>query len=501
MDVAELRSGLADLMADSRHELQDRFVEWIDKHMEPHGAAVDDAIRRTLEEIISTLIDSIRDGRYENILLRLKDFVGEPGFEQAEAGLRAFRTILVNEVNRSMEDVETKHRTIELVYKDFDVILDGISRLYERMYALRLEKRIEERTAELLETRGLYKGLVENSPIGVCILQDGKIGFANDEFARISGYGKEEIIGFNYRLLLAPQSLENHREGIERRLVGLDGPLTYRAKGLRKDGSSVEVEICSVPTTFKGKPATQGLVRDISREKKIEQLRQSFFSNVSHELRTPLTTVSGYIKFLLGGKMGNLNQSQVQALQAANEEADKLDRLIDTIIELSSLDSESFRLHLGDVDIARVTGETARSKESQAKHKELRLEVNLPKNLPHVVGDERRLELLMSNIIDNAVKFTPEGGTVKIAGYEEGSDVVIEISDTGIGIPKDEQSKIFDRFYQVDSSPTRMYGGAGLGLSICEEIADLHGGRIEVESDAGKGTTFKVRLPREGKPE
>ena len=501
MDVAELRSGLADLMADSRHELQDRFAKWIGKHMEPHGVAVDDAIGRILEEIISTLIDSVRDGGYENILLRLRDFVGKPGFEQAEAGLRAFRTILVNEVNRSMEDVETKHRMIELIYKDFDVILDGISRSHERMYALRLEKRIEERTAELLETRGLYKGLVEGSPIGVCILQDGKIEFANDELARIGASAHQEITGMNYRLLLTPESLENYREGIERKQVELDGPLTWRAKIVRKDESLVEIEVYSVPTTFGGRPATQCMVRDISREMRIEQLRQSFFSNVSHELRTPLTTVSGYIKFLLGGKMGELNQSQMQALQAANEEADKLDCLIDTIIDLSSLDSESFRLHLGDVDIARVTGETARSKESQAKHKELRLEVNLPENLPHVVGDERRLELLMSNIIDNAVKFTPEGGTVKIAGYEEGSDVVIEISDTGIGIPKEEQSKIFDRFYQVDSSPTRTYGGAGLGLSICKEIADLHGGRIEVESDAGKGSTFKVRLPREGRPE
>ncbi len=501
MDVAELRSGLADLMASSKNELQARFVKWLERHMESHEVVVDDAIGRTLEEIVSTLIDSTRDGRYENILLRLKDFVDKPGFEQAEAGLRAFRTILVNEVNRSIEDVTTKRRTVQLIYKDFDLMLDGISRLHERMYALRLEKRIEERTAELLETRRLYEGLVEGSPIGVCILQDDKIRFANDELARMGGYVKEEITGMDYRLLLTPESLENHRESIERRQVGLDGPLTWRAKVVRKDESLLEIEVYSVPTTFGGRPATQCMVRDISREMKIEQLRQSFFSNVSHELRTPLTTVSGYVKFLLGGKMGELDQSQVQALEAANDEADKLDRLIDTIIELSSFDSESYRLRLGDVDIARLIDETARSKESQAKHKDLRLEVNLPENLPHVVGDERRLELLMSNIIDNAVKFTPEGGTVKITGCEEGSDVVIEVSDTGIGIPKEEQSRIFDRFYQVDSSPTRTYGGAGLGLSICKEIADLHGGRIEVESDAGKGSTFKVRLPREGRPE
>lgn len=501
MDVADLRSGLADLMASSKQELQARFVKWIERHMESHEVVVDDAIGRILEEIVSILIDSVRDGRYEKVLLRLKGFIDEPGFEQAEAGLRAFRTILVNEVNRSMGDVETKHCTIELIYKDFDLMLDVISRLYERMYALRLEKRIEERTAELVEAQGLYEGLVENSPIGVCIVQDDMIVFANDRLAGIGGYAKEDITGVDYRLLMAPESLDNVIEGIERRQKGLDGPLTYRTKGVRRDGSPVEVEVYSIPTTFKGKPATQCVVRDISREKKIEQLRQSFFSNVSHELRTPLTTISGYIKFLLGGKMGELNQSQMQALQAANEEADKLDRLIDTVIELSSFDSESFRLHLGDVDVARVTEETARSKESQAKHKDLRLEVNLPENLPHVVGDERRLGLLMSNIIDNAIKFTPGGGAVKIAGHEEGSDVVIEVSDTGIGIPKEEQSKIFDRFYQVDSSPTRMHGGAGLGLSICKEIVDLHGGRIEVESDVGKGSTFRVCLPREGKRE
>ncbi|MFQ6128079.1 MAG: ATP-binding protein [Thermoplasmata archaeon] len=500
-NTKKLRSTLAALTAGSEDQLLKRFGEWLQKYSESRDTTLEAAVQVVMREMFSTLITSLRTGRYEEILVQLKNLPFDFQIEQVEAGLRAFRAILVRKANDSLEDPTSKHRAVELIYKDFDLILDSVSRLQDKMYALRLEKEIERKTAELLEAQDLYKGLVENSPIGVCILQDNQIKFANDEFARMGGYTKEEIIGMDYRQLLTPESLEEHKEGIERRQRGLDGPLTYRATALRKDGSPIEVEIHSVPTVFKGKPATQSTVRDISREKKIEQLRQSFFSNVSHELRTPLTTISGHIKFLLSGKKGKLDPSHRQFLEAASEETDKLDRIIDTILELASLDSKSFRLHLADVDMTRVTRKVANSKTPQAKQKDLTLEVSLPDGLSHIVGDERRLEMLMNNIVDNAIKFTPEGGEVRIEGRDEGSNVVIEISDTGIGIAKEEQSKIFDRFYQADSSPTRKYAGAGLGLSICKEIADLHGGRIEVESDVGKGSTFRILLPKEGRPE
>ncbi|MFQ6107612.1 MAG: sensor histidine kinase [Thermoplasmata archaeon] len=497
METEKLRNIVADFMTDSEVELRERFEIWIDKRMRSHKLVVYHDVHQILREIIPDLIASVRTGGYERILVHLKGFIEKSGFEHVEAGLRAFRSILVNEMSKCVQDIDTRHRIIELIYRDFDIMLDGVSKLNARMHAQRLEQEIMERTEELVETKDLYRGLVENSPIGVCLLQEGKIKFANDELARIGRYKKEDLLGMEYHRFLTPESLEEHREGIERRQHGLNGALTYKAKALRKDGSTVEVEIHSVPTTFKGGPATQALVRDITQEKRIEQLRQSFFSNVSHELKTPLTTISGNIKFLVSGKMGELNPSQEQALEAASEETDKLDRLVDTILELASLDSESFMLHLSSVNMTRIIKEAVNSKALQAEQKSLRLEMNLQDNLSPIIGDETRISTLMRNLVDNAVKFTPEGGTVRIKGIEDPDNVIVEVSDTGIGIAEEEQSRIFDRFYQVDSSSTRMYGGAGLGLSICKEIVDLHGGRIEVESDVGKGSTFRVLLPKE----
>lgn len=232
------------------------------------------------------------------------------------------------------------------------------------------------------------------------------------------------------------------------------------------------------------------------RLKELDELKDSFLSMVSHELLTPVTTIRGYVTFLIGRKSGPLTDKQKEALEITEEQAAHLIHLVEELMDLSKIQAGEFEVNLEPVDIKDIVSKVINSLKQSIEEKVITIENKLMEDIPHVLADERRISQVFSNLLGNAIKFTLSGGKIFIYSQEKEDKVEFCIEDTGIGIPKEKISRIFDRFYQVDSTTRRKYGGCGLGLTITKRIIELHNGRIWADSEAGKGSKFCFELER-----
>lgn len=231
--------------------------------------------------------------------------------------------------------------------------------------------------------------------------------------------------------------------------------------------------------------------------KESDRLKDELVQNVSHELRTPLTFVKGYVDLLMAGEMGLVTLDQQEALQIVADKTDEITRLIDDIITLQRI--EAGNLQLEDIAMADLIKTAVAGHRLVAGKKGLNVVYNLPQNTKGVVKiDKGRINQVLANLIGNSMKFSPNGGTITVAMEDRPDAVYVTVADQGIGVPKDKQEKIFERFYQVDGSTRRRFGGTGIGLAIVKRIIDAHKGRIWIESELDKGSTFFFTLPKAG---
>jgi signal transduction histidine kinase len=244
------------------------------------------------------------------------------------------------------------------------------------------------------------------------------------------------------------------------------------------------------------------LVEANQRLKELDRLKSAFVATVSHELRTPLTSIIGYSEMLTEGLAGPLNQEQVDYVRTIMDKGEQLLRLITSILDISQIESGKVRLNFEPLDVAQIVSSAVSSVTPQAQKKGLQLETFFPASPARAKADREKLRQIIVNLMSNAVKFTGKGGWVNVTVSEvsrqpelgrDGYRVVVE--DSGIGIPEDQLEKVFETFYQVDSSSTREYGGAGLGLAIVRSFVHGHGGMVRVASQVGTGSKFTVVLP------
>jgi signal transduction histidine kinase len=236
-------------------------------------------------------------------------------------------------------------------------------------------------------------------------------------------------------------------------------------------------------------------IEDKSRQLEIASLHKSqFLANMSHELRTPLNAILGYAELIQDGVYGDLAPKIKSVLDRVQANGRHLLGLINDVLDLSKIEAGQLALRLEDYSLSDVVQTVVTATESLAAEKKLRLTVGLPDKLPIGRGDERRLAQVLLNLVGNAIKFT-DVGDITLSARATKSKYVIKVADTGPGIPETEHARIFEEFHQVDSSNTKKKGGTGLGLAITKRIVELHGGRISVESELGKGSTFRVDLP------
>lgn len=240
--------------------------------------------------------------------------------------------------------------------------------------------------------------------------------------------------------------------------------------------------------------------RDITALRRLEQVRKDFVANVSHELRTPLTSIKGYVEALLDGAKDNPEEAE-RFLQIILNQSDRLNLILEDLLQLSQIESGLVQFKRDPVHLGALVERTLPLIRQAADKKRQTLTVALPPDLPPVAGDEDRLVQVLTNLLDNAVKYTPEGGAIHVSGKRSSDPAQVELSvaDTGIGIPEADRPRVFERFYRVDKARSRELGGTGLGLSIVKHIVEGHGGRVWVEGNQPGGSRFVLRLPAAGK--
>jgi signal transduction histidine kinase len=238
----------------------------------------------------------------------------------------------------------------------------------------------------------------------------------------------------------------------------------------------------------------QELERAFDELRHLDQMKSELIQNISHELRTPLTFIKGYVELLRDGEMGALNEAQETATGIVANKTEVLSRLVDDIISMLRVGKEQIRTSLVSLaDIGHASVQAARVSAVEAG---LTLNDEIPDGLPPVLGDKRRLGQVFDNLLQNAIKFSQPGGAITVRMRVVGLHIRAEVQDTGIGIPRDQLSRIFDRFYQVDGTTTRRFGGTGLGLAIVKQIVEAHGGQVGVESKVDKGSLFYFTIPQ-----
>ena len=261
----------------------------------------------------------------------------------------------------------------------------------------------------------------------------------------------------------------------------------WRADITLPDGRVLQGQLSLLPGVGYG-----AVLRDITRLKELDRIKSEFVSIVSHDLRTPLTAIRGYVSLL--PRVGPLTDQQQEFVSRVERSMDSIVDLIADLLDIGKIEA-GVDWEMASVPLHAVVREVVDRLQANADLHQQTLSVNVP-DLSPVLGNQRRLEQVVANLVSNAIKYTPDLGRIDVALHEDDGFLVLQVSDTGIGISLEDQRRIFDKFYRVESEATERIGGTGLGLSIVRAIVKKHSGRVWVHSELGKGSTFTVLLPR-----
>ena len=345
--------------------------------------------------------------------------------------------------------------------------------------------------------------ILAHSADGVMIL-DAQLtitGF-NNALARMTGWSVHDAVGLRHDAVIQWQSLKTEMDLPTALANGWPPPgagyLYVEGELRRTDGNRINLGITYAPLL---NPRNQlhaiiGNVRDLTRYREEEQLQKTFISVVSHELKTPVSIIKGYAGTLRRQDADWPREVTDEYLQVIEEEADRLTDLIDDLLEASRLQAGTFKLEMTDnIDLPHMATAAARKFGTSTTMHDL--QVDFPPDFPVVRGDERRLTQVFNNLVNNALKYTPDGGPVRLFGAIHDEFVTVSVQDEGIGIPTHERHRIFQQFSRLDNALSRKTEGTGLGLYLAKAIVEAHGGKIWFDSEGeGKGTTFTFSLPR-----
>lgn len=350
-------------------------------------------------------------------------------------------------------------------------------------------RKYQKVTEDKKETEAVIHSIAEGL---VVVNSQGKVIMMNPAAEKLLGVSKKDKLGQQITDNMKDEqlvSLIRKQPGKEGREIELAAQADETKKTLRASTAVIENE--------EGK--TVGMVSvlsDITKQKELDQMKSGFVANVSHELRTPLVAMEKSIALILNKDAGPLTQTQEQFLSIAHRNLQRLSGLINDLLNLSKLEAGKVEFKKSPVAIDKVIIESIEGLQSWAKARGVEVSTKIEASLPEIAVDANRIIQVLTNLIGNSIKFTPQGGTVTVeAKLYDAQSMVICVTDTGIGIAKENLAKLFDKFYQVGERVATDISGTGIGLSIAKEIVELHRGRIWAESQKGKGTTFSFTLP------
>jgi two-component system phosphate regulon sensor histidine kinase PhoR len=341
----------------------------------------------------------------------------------------------------------------------------------------------------LKDERNLSAAILGSMVEGVAVVDAAdRVVFSNPAFA--------EILGMDVPPRIGSALVESIRQAelIEAVHKVLHGEPTVRGEIVT--GILRQRFFAATATAVRG-GETSGAVlvlHDITELRRLERVRRDFVANVSHELRTPLTAIQGFTETLLAGAIDD-PQNRTRFLEIILEHSRRLARLTEDLLMLSKMDAERLELETSRLSAGQLIESCLETAQHRAAEKELSISVKLPQDMPEITGDRRRLTEVLQNLLDNAIQYTLPGGQIVLSAENGEDEVTFTVSDTGIGIPRADQPRIFERFYRVDVARSREVGGTGLGLAIAKHLVEVHGGRLWVESEVGQGSQFHFTVP------
>lgn len=349
--------------------------------------------------------------------------------------------------------------------------------------------RMDRTIRTLTEERNLSSAILGSMVEGVAVVNGAeRLVFANQSFADILGLDVPPRPGS------ALLEIVRQTEMIEAVRQVLDGEPRVEAEivtgTLRQHFFAATVAAVRAGDTS----GAVVVLHDITELRKLERVRRDFVANVSHEFKTPLTAIQGFAETLLGGAIDD-PQNRERFLGIILEHARRLARLTDDLLKLSKMDADRLEVEIHSVSVAELIESCLETAQRRATAKDIQISVGPLDGLPDIAGDRRRLAEVLQNLLDNAIQYTLAGGQIFLSAETRDGDVIFTVADTGIGIPKADQPRIFERFYRVDAARSREAGGTGLGLSIAKHLVEVHGGRIWVDSEVGQGSKFHFSVP------
>ena len=350
---------------------------------------------------------------------------------------------------------------------------------------------------QVMEEKRLLSAIIENSADGIMILdRHCRIRVFNRALVKLTGWPAEEAIGQPCYRVLALRDRQG--EDICRTRCPLMQPegRLYVEGNIQRDGRAIAVGISYSPLyDDEGRLVSIiANVRDITAFREAEEMKSTFISIISHELKSPVALIKGYADTLRREDAHWDEKTLRESLDVIVEESDRLNQLIDNLLDASRLQAGALKLEFSYLRIDKLAEKEVEKFRTQSK--EHLFAVDFPPDLPLVRGDSERLRQVLDNLLSNAIKYSPQGGLIKVGGWADEDWVYVYVSDEGIGIPREEQERIFERFYRAESALTPRTRGAGLGLYLCKAVVEAHGGKIWVESEPGKGAKFIFKLPR-----
>lgn len=353
--------------------------------------------------------------------------------------------------------------------------------------------RYTEALQDISESKSRLKVMVNRLTDGVMTTDpDKRIVQINPAFLHMIGYQGEQVVGRQLEDIVTNDSLQ---ESVEEALHM--GPETYSevTRELNLHGR----DYSSRCAPFRGRNGntigTITVLHDISAAKQMDQMKSDFVSMVSHEVRSPMNSLLMQLKVIMDGLAGEVTPKQLEILERASEKIINLNSLVTELLDLSRIESGLIAHEKEEVDLVALLFEQQQFHLPFAREKEIRVELSCQEKLPPIFANRQNMEEVFSNLIVNAIKYSPEKATVTIHALKENEYLKITVSDTGFGLEKEELAKIFTRFYRVKDANTREIQGTGLGLSLVKSIVDSHHGKITVASSPGKGSVFSVLLP------
>ena len=353
---------------------------------------------------------------------------------------------------------------------------------------------------QLTQMERRYRGLLEAAPDAMVVVdQAEKIVLLNMQAEKYFDYRRDELLGQGIKTIipegyaerLAADSRRSAHASLTQQITG-----TIELSGRRKSGSEFPIEVMLSPLESEEGRLVTAAIRDISDRKFMERMKDEFVATVSHELRTPLTSIAGALALLIGEAGGELPAAATRLLVIAHSNSERLVRLINDILDVEKLESGKVAFHLERLDVRSVVEEVVEANRAYADGFDVRIRLADAPTACSVRADPDRLEQVVTNLISNAVKFSPKGGDVDVAVERRVETIRISVRDRGPGIPADFKPKIFQKFAQADNTNARAKGGTGLGLSIVEQITNRLGGTVSFDDVPGGGTIFNVDLPR-----